>query len=52
MLVDWICTQSTEGDCYVMASPAGIPLYRKHGFQDVGVIETIHGCFTSMIKAR
>ena len=33
-----------------MASPAGVRLYGKFGFKDVGTVNTIHGTFTSMLR--
>lgn len=35
---------------FVMASPSGVPLYRKFGFLIVGKVETSKGIFSSMIR--
>ena len=37
-------------DAFVLSSPAGIRLYSKFGFRAVGVLETKHGNFTSMLR--
>ncbi|KAI5303094.1 hypothetical protein KEM55_000718, partial [Ascosphaera atra] len=37
-------------DAFVMASPAGLKLYAKFGFEKVGVVESEHGNFTSMLR--
>ena len=50
LLLDWVCNRDPTSDCYVMASPAGVPLYRKFGFKEVGLVESVHGGSTSMFK--
>lgn len=35
---------------FVMASPAGIQLYAKFGFDIVGTVETCQGTLTSMFR--
>lgn len=35
---------------FVMASPAGVQLYTKLGFDVVGGVETNEGVFTSMVR--
>ncbi|KAJ5398168.1 hypothetical protein N7509_006281 [Penicillium cosmopolitanum] len=37
-------------DAFVMSSPAGVRLYSNFGFKAVGVVETKHGNFTSMLR--
>lgn len=52
MLVRIFCDYVDENalDAFVLSSPAGIRLYSKFGFRAVGVIETKHGNFTSMLR--
>jgi ribosomal protein S18 acetylase RimI-like enzyme len=55
LLVDWGCEQAdkTGSDMSLLASPAGIKLYEKFGFEVVGVVEIKGTKFTSMLrKAR
>ncbi|KAL2074362.1 hypothetical protein VTL71DRAFT_8140 [Oculimacula yallundae] len=35
---------------FVMASPDGVPLYRKFGFREVGQVWTEHGTYSSMFR--
>lgn len=35
---------------FVMASPAGVRLYAKFGFDVVGLVETSEGAFTNMLR--
>ncbi len=35
---------------YVLASPAGVGLYSKFGFEVAGQVETPHGFITSMLR--
>jgi ribosomal protein S18 acetylase RimI-like enzyme len=37
-------------DALVLSSPAGIRLYSKFGFRAVGVVESKHGNFTSILR--
>lgn len=37
-------------DAFVLSSPASIRLYSKFRFRAVGVVETEHGNFTSMLR--
>jgi predicted N-acetyltransferase YhbS len=39
-----------EWPAFVMASPAGVKLYTKFGFDVVGRVETSEGTFTSMFR--
>lgn len=52
MLMDWFCHSVDEKKllAFVMSSPAGVRLYYKFGFKAVGVVETEHGNFTSMLR--
>lgn len=52
MLVRIFCDYVDENalDAFVLSSPAGIGLYSKFGFRAVGVVETKHGNFTSMLR--
>jgi hypothetical protein len=52
MLMKFFCDYVDENtlDAFVLSSPAGIPLYSKYGFRAVGVVETKHGNFTSMLR--
>jgi GNAT superfamily N-acetyltransferase len=53
-LVQYICEDmdrhSRHG--YALASPAGIRLYSKFGFETVGQVDTSHGTITSMLRRR
>jgi predicted N-acetyltransferase YhbS len=37
---------------YVLASPAGVRLYSKFGFEAVGQVDTPYGPITSMLRGR
>jgi len=37
---------------YVLASPAGVRLYSKFGFEAVGQVDTPYGPITSMLRQR
>jgi len=37
---------------YVLASPAGVSLYSKFGFETIGSVDTPHGPITSMLRPR
>ncbi|KAK2811983.1 hypothetical protein FQN50_001690 [Emmonsiellopsis sp. PD_5] len=52
MLMRIFCDYIDENslDAFVLSSPAGIRLYSKFGFREVGVVETEHGNFTSMLR--
>lgn len=52
MLLEWGCRDADNHhrDCFVMASPAGIPLYTKFDFKVVGQVYTSKGTFVSMLR--
>lgn len=52
MLLDWgIKEASLQGrECYLVATPAGLPLYRSAGFEDVKVLNIFGAPHVSMIK--
>lgn len=52
MLLQWGCDKadSCGWNSFVMASPAGVQLYRKFDFEPVGQVQTKHGIFTSMFR--
>lgn len=52
MLMKTFCDYVDENalDAFVLSSPADIRLYSKFGFRAVGVVETEHGNFTSMLR--
>jgi hypothetical protein len=55
MLMEWGCGQAdkTGSDTFLLASPAGLKLYTKFGFESMGVVEIKGAKFTSMLrKAR
>lgn len=37
---------------YVLASPAGVRVYSKSGFEAVGQVVTLYGPLTSMLRRR
>jgi len=52
MLLRWGCdiADSCSQNSFVMASPDGVPLYRRFDFKAVGEVRTEHGTFTSMFR--
>ncbi|KAH7276077.1 acyl-CoA N-acyltransferase [Fusarium solani] len=52
MLVQWVFEEANKygEDCYLVATPAGLPLYRAHGFEELGVLELFGVPHTSMIR--
>jgi hypothetical protein len=50
MLLDWgIKEASKQGrECYLVATPAGVPLYRAAGFEEVKVLEIFETPHVSM----
>lgn len=52
MLLQWGCDEADlhRWDSFVMASPDGVPLYRKFDFKEVGQVWTEHEIFTSMLR--
>jgi ribosomal protein S18 acetylase RimI-like enzyme len=53
MLLDWgIKEASKQGkECYLVATPAGLPLYRSAGFEDVRVLDIFGTPHVSMRRA-
>ncbi|KAK2760013.1 hypothetical protein FQN54_002749 [Arachnomyces sp. PD_36] len=51
-LMAWGCDQAdkNKADAFVMASPAGLRLYKKFGFEEVGTVHLDTGTITSMIR--
>ncbi|KAK3291874.1 uncharacterized protein B0H64DRAFT_242167 [Chaetomium fimeti] len=54
MLMRRICEDIDRHDRYgyVLASPAGVKLYSKFGFEAVGQVDTLHGPIISMLRQR
>lgn len=52
MLMAWGCGQADDSktETFVMASPAGLRLYRKFGFDEVGSVQIGAARFSSMIR--
>ncbi len=52
MLIRWGCELADERGLvsFVMASPVGVNLYQKFGYEAVGLVDTEHGKFTSMLR--
>lgn len=52
MLMKIFCDYIDENalDAFVLSSPANIRLYSKFGFRAVGIVETKHGNFTSILR--
>ena len=52
LLMQWGCDEADRRglESYILASPAGVQLYRRFGFKTVGEVYT-HGVnFTSMLR--
>lgn len=51
-LLQYACDRIDEMGypAFVMASPQGVQLYQKFGFNTVGKVETCKGTFTSMLR--
>ncbi|CAH0053940.1 unnamed protein product [Clonostachys solani] len=51
-MMKWICQEADRHNrpIYVLASPAGIPLYSKFDFETVGQVDTGKGVITSMLR--
>ena len=54
MLMQHICEDMDLHDRYgyVLASPAGVGLYSKFGFEAIGQVDTPYGPITSMLRQR
>jgi hypothetical protein len=54
MLLRWGCEMADNDKLsyFVMASPSGLPLHSKLGFEAVGEVRTEHVTFTSMFQER
>lgn len=54
LLLDWGTRQAEcEGkDCYLVATPAGVPLYRAAGFASTRTVDIFGTPHVSMIKRR
>jgi hypothetical protein len=52
MLMQLVCDEADRNhlDTFVLSSPAGVRLYAKFGFKEVGAVETTQGTFTSMLR--
>lgn len=52
MLMAWGCRQADDSntEAFVMASPAGLRLYRKFGFDEVGTVQIGAARFSSMMR--
>ncbi|CZS93550.1 hypothetical protein WAI453_001082 [Rhynchosporium graminicola] len=52
MLMQWGCDKAdlNRWNSFVMASPAGVPLYHKFGFKETGQVWTELGIFKSMFR--
>ena len=52
LLLQWGCDMADNyaRSSFVMASPAGVPLYSRFDFKAVGEVCTEHGTFTSMFR--
>ncbi|RSL56240.1 hypothetical protein CEP54_008939 [Fusarium duplospermum] len=52
LLLRWAFEEADKfgQDCYLVATPAGLPLYRAAGFKEVGVLELFGVPHTSMIR--
>ena len=52
MLLQWGCDKadSCGWNSFVMASPDGVRLYSRLGFEVMGRVQTEHGTFTSMFR--
>lgn len=52
MLLQWAFKEADKHgeDCYLVATPAGLPLYRVLGFEEVGVLKLFGVPHTSMIR--
>ncbi|KAF6789036.1 GNAT family [Colletotrichum sojae] len=51
-LLQWFCEETDKNDrfAYVLASPEGVPLYRRLGFEIVSVVPTSEGNISSMLR--
>jgi hypothetical protein len=52
MLCQWgMDRAASEGkDCFLMATPPGVPLYTRLGFEDVGHLEVFGVPYVSMLQ--
>lgn len=52
LLLDWGVQEAAKQgkDCYLVATPAGLPLYRAAGFEDVKVLDIFGTPHVSMRK--
>ena len=52
LLMQWGCDEADRNglDSYILASPVGVQLYRRFGFESIGEV-CVHGAkFTSMLR--
>jgi GNAT superfamily N-acetyltransferase len=52
LLLEWGVQEAAKqgGDCYLVATPAGLPLYRAAGFEDVRTVDIFGTPHMSMRK--